>query len=76
MGSAMHDVLLVTAAHKEAMLSYGAANGVDLVDLKGQHMTCAEGKLEGISTLYNLSYGVKGITVWRAQYTMVYRSQG
>jgi hypothetical protein len=30
------------------MLSFGAVNGVALVDLKGQHMTCAElGKIRG-----------------------------
>jgi hypothetical protein len=62
-----HDVL-TAADFKEAMLSYGGVNGVRvaLVNLKGQHVTCAEGKLEGISTLHNFSYDVKAITVWRA----------
>lgn len=60
--------VLTAAQFKQAMLSHGGIKGVRvaLVDLKGDHSTTPEGKIEGVSTLNNFSYEKRGLVTWRA----------
>ncbi|KXJ11458.1 hypothetical protein AC249_AIPGENE89 [Exaiptasia diaphana] len=53
---------------KEAMTSYGGVNGVRvaLVDLKEEHKTSLEGKIEGVSGLNNYAYEDRGLVTWKA----------
>ena len=53
---------------KEAMVSYGGINGVRvaLVNLKDEHSTTPEGKIDGISVLHNFAYEKGGLVTWKS----------
>lgn len=50
------------------MTSYGGVRGVRvaLVDLKQEHSTLTEGKIDGVSTLNNFAYEERGLVAWKA----------